>query len=496
MRFALIFNPFQYKVHEENLRIVQKYFGLFPPLSLAWVAAIAEKAGHKVIIIDARTLKLTKEETLSALQEFKPDILGFMLTTYMFPETLGWIRYLKERLKVPVVVGGYNLRVYPKESVLPPEIDFGIVEHAYYTIPALFKELEGGKNFDKVPGLVYKDAAGVKVTLHPEKINFDLFPNPARHLLPNGLYAEFPTQRKNFTVMITSLGCPRACTFCEAGGTLYSPRSPVTVLNEMEECYHKYNIREIDIFDYEFPMIRDRTLAICKGIGDRKLDITWACRARIDSVDEELLRQMQKAGCRRIYYGIESGVQEILDKVNKGTTLSQIRETIRLTKHFGIQALGFFLIGAPGETEKTVKQTVGFAKELDLDYVQFSKVLAKPLTGMWKDFKKQGIDYWQDWISGRTQDKPLPRPWTNLTNEQVDYLAKWAYITYHSRPLFLFKSLLKIKSFTELKRKSLAYLDMLFFQENVSQANNKFVAYNENFKKLIVKSKNLLRRVT
>lgn len=493
MRFALIFNPFQYKIHEENLRVVQKYFGLFPPLSLAWVAAIAEKAGHKVIIIDARTLKLTKEETLSALKEFKPDIMGFMLTTYMFPETLGWIRYLKQRLKVPVVVGGYNLRVYPKESVFPPEIDFGVVEHAYYTIPALFRELEGDQNFDRVPGLVYKDADGVKVTAHPEKINFDLFPNPARHLLPNGLYAEFPTQRKNFTVMITSLGCPRACTFCEAGGTLYSPRSPLTVVNEMEECYHKYNVREIDIFDYEFPMIRERTLAICKEIRNRKLDITWACRSRIDSVDEELLREMQKAGCRRIYYGIESGVQEILDKVNKGITLSQIRETIGLTKHFGIQALGFFLIGAPGETKKTVKQTVGFAKELDLDYVQFSKVLAKPLTGMWKDFKKQGIDYWQDWISGRTEDKPLPRPWTKLTNEQVDRLAKWAYITYHSRPFFLFKSLLKIKSFTELKRKSFAYLDMLFFQENVSQANNGFVAYNENFKRLIVKSKNVLR---
>ncbi|MBM3245609.1 MAG: cobalamin B12-binding domain-containing protein, partial [Candidatus Omnitrophica bacterium] len=151
MRLALVFNPFKYKVHEENIRIVQKYFGLFPPLSLAWVASIAEQNGHTVIIIDARTLNLSKEEVLGRLKEFKPDILGFMMTTYMFPETLGWIRYLKESLKVPVVVGGYNLRVYPRESISHPEIDFGVVEQAYYTIPLLFQELEGERKFENVP---------------------------------------------------------------------------------------------------------------------------------------------------------------------------------------------------------------------------------------------------------------------------------------------------------------------------------------------------------
>ena len=157
MRFALVFNPFKYKVHEENLKIVQKYFGLFPPLSLAWVAAVAEQAGHEVIIVDARTLDLSKEETLEVLKAFNPDIMGFMMTTYMFPDTLEWIKFLKQCLGVPVVIGGYNLRVYPKESVSHPEIEFGVVEHAYYTIPALFRELESrDPNFDNVPGLVYK----------------------------------------------------------------------------------------------------------------------------------------------------------------------------------------------------------------------------------------------------------------------------------------------------------------------------------------------------
>ena len=481
MKIAFVFNPFKYKLHEENLRIVQKYFGLFPPLSLAWAAAIAEKAGHTASIIDARTLRLSMEETLERLREFEPDILGFMMTTYMFRETLEWISYLKKHLKVPVVIGGYNLRVYPRESLSPPEIDFGVVEQAYYTLPALLSELEGDRRFEDVPGLIYKEGGRIIVTPHPQTIVFDDFPNPARHLLPNHLYAEFPTERKNFTVMVTSLGCPMHCIFCEAGRTAYNPRSPLTVVNEMEECYDRYGVREIDIFDYEFPMIRERTLAICRELQRRKLDLTWACRSRVDTVNAELLEEMYQAGCRRIYYGLESGSQETLDRINKGITLKQITETIGLTKEIGIRPLGFFLVGVPGETKASVKQTVRFAKKLDLDYIQFSKLTAKPLTGMWREMvKENGYDYWREYILGRTEEKVLPRPWTELSNDEIDRLTRWAYVSYHSRPEFLFRMVLQVRSFDEFKRKFLAFLDMVLKQEGESRLDEKFLAYDEN----------------
>ena len=359
MRIAFIFNPFSYKLHEENLRIVQKYFGLFPPLSMSWVASIVREAGHDVDIIDARTLRLSKEDVLDRLKQFKPDILGFMMTTYMFRETLSWIEFLKKHLKVPVMVGGYNLRVYPKESVVPEEIDYGCVNSAYYTVPALLKELEGQCQFADVPGLVYKENGRIIQTPdHDPTENFDDYPNPARDLLPNELYAEFPTERKNFTVMVTSKGCPQGCLFCEAGRTPYNPRSPETVINEISECYHEYGIREIDFFDYEFLIQRKRTESILKSIIEKGLDITWACRARVDSLDEDLLRLMKQSGCSRIYFGIEYGSQELLDRVNKGIKIKQIEETIRLTHKMDIRPLGFFLIGGPGETIKDIKQTL------------------------------------------------------------------------------------------------------------------------------------------
>ncbi len=487
MKVALVFNPFSYKLHEENLRIVQRYFGLFPPLSLTWVAAIAERAGHDVRLIDARTLRLTPDEVLAQLRPWKPDVLGFMMTTYMFRETLDWIRYLKGGLgdNVKVMVGGYNLRVYPTESVIPEEIDFGCYNSAYHTVPRLLEELEGGEHFDEVPGLVFKRNGDVVQTDYGPEPTFDDYPNPARHLLPNDLYAEFPTERKNFTVMVTSKGCPRQCTFCEAGRTAYNPRSVETVLAEMQECQDRHGIREIDIFDYEFCIDRKRTMGICRGMQERGLDVTWACRSRVDSVDDELLKEMAASGCSRIYYGIEFGDQEMLEKVNKGITLEQIRETIKLTRKHGIRALGFFLIGGPGETRENIKKTVRFAKGLDLDYVQFSKLTAKPWTSMWRDLVRDtGQDYWREYILGHVEEAPLPRPWTDLTNDEIDELARKAYVAFHSRPWFLLKHTLKVRSWSEFKRKFFAFWEMVFRQERVSKKDAHFQCYGEDKGKL------------
>lgn len=472
MRLALVFNPFSYKLHEENLRIVQRFFGLFPPLSLCWVSAIAKRAGHESIIVDARTEGLTMAATAERLRAFKPDVIGFMMTTYMFRETLVWVQYLKQQLRVPVLVGGYNLRVYPEASIAAPEIDFGVVNSSLITLPALLDELGGARRFADVPGLVYKKENGEIVrTPDPEqREKFSDYPFPDRSTLPNHLYEEFPTERKNFTVMVTSKGCPRSCMFCEAGRTPHDPRTPAQVVDEMELCYRDYDVREIDIFDYEFAINKKRTLEICRLMGERRLDLLWACRSRIDSIDEDVARAMAKAGCGRIYFGIESGDQQTLDLVNKGINVRQVRDTIAMVKSYGIKPLGFFLVAVPGETRRTFRETVRFAKSLDLDYVQFSKLTAKPLTGMWREMTKDGgYDYWREYILGNAAEATLPRPWTKLTNAEIDSMTKWAYLSFHLRPSFLWRSTLRVRSLNEFIRKARALFEMIFSQEKISE---------------------------
>ena len=150
----------------------------------------------------------------------------------------------------------------------------------------------------------------------------------------------------------------------------------------------------------------------------------------------------------------------------------------------GIKTLGFFLIGAPGDTRATVRETLQFAKSLDLDYVQFSKCLAKPLTPLWKEFvRMSGRDYWSDWILGKEIDRELPRQWTALTNKEIGKLAKWAYIKYHFRLSYIFKHIIRLRSFEEFRRKFYAFLDMFLDQEEFSREDKDFKVFNENRKR-------------
>ena len=175
--------------------------------------------------------------------------------------------------------------------------------------------------------------------------------------------------------------------------------------------------------------------------------------------------------------------------MRKGITVGQITDTVRMSSNIGMQNLGFFLVGVPGETRETVKANLDFAMKLDLDFVQFSQLLAKPGTEFWKNMKDSGWrDYWSDWILGKEKDRMLPRPWlTTLKNEEVNRLAHWAYVKYHSRLGFLLRHAFKCRSFTEFLRKFFAYIDMVFFQENIARPAKRFRAYSENIIKVLLK---------
>lgn len=454
---------------EEDIDIVGREFGVLPPLGLAYAAAIMEKAGHDVTIIDANALKLSKENVLRRLIEFKPDMLGFMLTVWTFQLTLNWIRYLKSELKMPVLVGNIQLELYPQETLTHKEIDYGIIGSAQKPLPELLFALENNRSFEYIKGLVFRKN-GETVINFPDTLyeDFNTLPFPARHLLPNNRYREVMSKRKNFTIMLTSKGCPAQCSFCHIKGTPYSARSPIMVVDEIEECYKKYKIREIDIFDPSFSIDKKRIIAICREVRKRNIEINFSCRARIDQVDEELLDEMAMAGFKRILYGIESGDQEILDRINKGITIEQIREAIRLTKKKKILALGFFLIGSPGETMLSVKKTIRFAKELKLDYAQFHKVMAKPCTDLYNQVVKETKrDYWREFVLGDAGEERLASPWTKLSQKEIEDFTIMAYRAFYFRPKYLLGTFVNIRSMNEFARYARSALGLLKVKSDV-----------------------------
>jgi len=455
MKIAFIFPPFDHKKFEEDIGVVSREFTQPPPLGLAYAAAIAQKAGHQAIIIDANCQpRLSKQKVLRRINSFKPDMLGFMLTVYMFRQTLDWIKFLKQHTDLAIIVGNVLLELYPKEVMMHKEIEYGIIGSAQQSLPELLLAIEQKMDIAGIKGVCYK--RGGEVFINPPdtlKEDFDTLPFPARQLLPNHKYYTVMSKRKNFTIMITSKGCPSKCGFCHVKNIPYSARKAEGVVDEIEQCFRKFNIREIEFFDPVFTFDKKRVIEICKAIRKKRIDVSWTCRARVDQIDEELLNEMKSAGCTRIYYGVESGNQNILNNASKGITLEKIRRIVSLTKKKRILTLGFFLIGAPGDTIDTIKDTISFASELNLDYAQFHKTIAKPTTILYDLVKRiTGRDYWREYILGTADEERLPTPWTDVSDKVIERYTIKAYRKFYFRPSRLTKISFGIKSFGEFKR--------------------------------------------
>ena len=299
----------------------------------------------------------------------------------------------------------------------------------------------------------------------------DKLPFPARHLLPNEKYYQFISKKKNFTIMLTAKACPFKCSFCPIGRMPYSERKVENVMKEVEECYKKYHVREIDFFTPTFTVNKKFVFEFCDGLRKlRKKDIKidWSCRSRIDTINEEMLKNMADVGCKRVYYGIESSNPKILKNIHKDIGLEQVKKTIKLTQKYGIKALGFFMIGNPGETKESVENTIRFAKSLNLDYVQVMRTIAKPCTNLDDELKeKTGKDYWRDFVLGKEKEKRLPNIWCDLSEEEINNYVKKMYLKLYLNPIYIIKTILRIKSFSELKRYIRAGIEMLLTKNEI-----------------------------
>ncbi len=453
VKVALVYPPYGPVRNEPGIKTVKENYGIFPSLSLLYVAGILEACGCEVLFIDAHAEGLTLEETVARLQRFGPDYVGYTLTTYLFFQSMDWIKAIKAHIDVPVIVGGVHLSIYPRETLGYEEVDYAVTGEAERALPELLAALTSGADLSRVRGVAYKRPDGrVVVTPNAPDVDVDDAPFPARNLIDNSIYYSFISQYRNFSCFITSRGCPYKCIFCEQGSKPFRARSPKNVVDELEICVKEFGIRELDFFDSSFTIRKQRVIDICDEINRRKLDIVWAARTRVDCITDDVLKAMRGAGCNRIYYGIESGNREILQTLKKSTSLEMYREVVSATKRHGINTFGYFMVGNPYETEATIRQTIRLALELDLDYAQFSKVTPMPATEMYTLLLKEtGRDYWREHIENRS-DEDIPRPLCDMTDEEIQRWCRLAYLRFYYRPKYIARALGRMKSREELGR--------------------------------------------
>jgi len=471
MKILLINPPSENELFGNNPSIIEEERGYNPPLGILYIAAYLEKyTNFHVDVLDTQAEEIRYEDLGPIIKEKSPDVVGITAMTFTLIDVIKVVQLVKEiNKKIKVVLGGPHVHIFPNETITIPGVDFLVLGEGELTFKELMEHLDDIERLKTLPGIVFKDNGNVINTgMRPLNDTLDSLPFPARHLTPIHKYSSLMAKRSPITTMFTSRGCPYRCTFCDRPhlGKNFRARSAINVVDEMEACV-KLGIREFLIYDDTFTIDKKRVLRVCDEIMKRKLDIGWDIRARVNTIDKELLKKLKLAHCERIHYGVESGNPEILKVLNKGITLDQVRTAFKQTKEAGISVLGYFMIGCPKETKKEVMETISFAKELRPDFVHITIFTPFPATEIYKMGLKNGIiksDFWSEFARNPTPGFQ-PACWEeNFTRKELQELIVFAYKSFYTRPVYILKKLTHIRSFGEFKRMARAGLKVVGMQ--------------------------------
>jgi radical SAM superfamily enzyme YgiQ (UPF0313 family) len=444
-----------------------------PRLGLAQLAAcLREKGYEEIYIIDAPALEYNQSETVKAVMDKSPDVVGFTATTTEYPSILKIAKELKNKMpSIRTVVGGPHITVMP-ETLNAEAFDYAVIGEGEQTLLELIEFLFYSKgNISNIKGLAFIQDGKLRLTEPREFLpNLDDLPMPAHDLLPINRYRPpaMSDRGKPFTCMITSRGCPVQCTFCSSShifGRKVRYRSVEKVIEEIDYLQNRFGISHVYFQDDEFTINRKRLLAFCKAVKERRREFIWDCLGRVSDIDKEIAEAMAEAGCIGILFGTEFGYQEGLDRVRKRITLEMTRKAIKFAKAAGISARASFMMGFPWESEKEIKKTIDFAMEIKADILAMQIFIPYPGTEIYQSMVDENLIIKRDWshyiqhsIAGT---KPVVRT-RYLSNDELKHLNNIAFWRMWTSPFYIFRVLSQIKSLRQFYRIINGGLSILF----------------------------------
>ena len=430
-----------------------------PPMGLASVAAVLENYGHSVNIVDGGALNLSPAAVCAATAG--ADVIGLTAMTPSIGAAMTAAHYLKQaHPAATIILGGAHATLLPEEELeSAPEIAVIVRGEGEVTAPALLQALADGTPLDGVPGLSFRRDG--RVVHNPDQmtvVDVEALPYLAYHLLPDGVYRPHPPHGRDmpFASVVTSRGCPYHCSYCSKPvfGNRFRGQSPDRVADELGRLINEFGVREIAFYDDVFTLQRKRIMGICDEIMRRGLKFHWSCESRVNLVDAEMLTRMRQAGCYTIAYGIESASPEILATLDKDTTPDQAATALRRTHQAGIQAIGYFMIGSPGETSATIRTTLDFAKSLPLDFAQFSITTPFPGTRLYERYLAEGYGGavpWENFVYAATGGGATP---VFASRElTLPDLVRWsarAYREFYLRPAYVWQRLRGLRGWRDI----------------------------------------------
>ncbi|MBI5562851.1 MAG: cobalamin B12-binding domain-containing protein [Deltaproteobacteria bacterium] len=400
MSTICLVNP-PFAVWDEGMPLPKTLENTTPSFGLCCLAAVLRASGHSPRIIEAGALQLSVKDAIAYILRERPGIVGFRASTASFNNAALLAKAVKAHDPgIVTVIGGPHVTALPTETINDyHEFDFGVVGEGEETIIEALAAVDraGPGTLGDVAGVVYrKDGVARLTPRRPYIKDLDALPMPAWDLL-EGFPERYQPPLLSYKAlpvasMVTSRGCPFQCTFCDRSvfGNRYRGYSAEYICRMLEHLVSRYGIRHMLFYDDLFAASKTRLAAICNTIMEKRLDLSWSCDAKVNAVTPGVLALMKKAGCWEIAFGIESGSQKILDLVSKGITIKEIEEGVSATHRAGIKVKGLFMMGHPGETRDTIKDTVDLACRLPFDHINISKLTPYPGSEIYRDAHKYG----------------------------------------------------------------------------------------------------------
>jgi anaerobic magnesium-protoporphyrin IX monomethyl ester cyclase len=459
MKTLLINPPRENEIVGNNPTIIEEERGYNPPLGILYIAAyVEEQTAHEVAVIDAQVEELSYDALAKRISDYSPDVVGISAMTLCLFDVMKTIKTVREVSPgAKIVLGGPHVHLYPDETIELKGVDYLILGEGEVSFVMLLDALEGKIPFSKVKGLVYReDGRVVKTGMSELVADLDIFPHPARHLVPYEKYTSILSELNPITTMFTSRGCPYKCTFCDRPhlGKRFRARSARSVVDEFIKC-KEMGIKFVLIYDDTFTVNKRRVMETCALLIKENVGLKFDIRARVDTMNTEMLKVLKEAGCTGIHYGVESGTDRILDVLDKSINLKLVRSVFDETMGMGMKTLGYFMIGCPTETRAEMDETIDFACRLKADYVHMTVLTPFPGTKIYEMALSEGViesDVWREFAANPSADF-VPPIYAGIYNrEELMAILMQGYKKFYTRPGYIFNKLLELRSAKQFKK--------------------------------------------
>jgi len=423
----------------------------FALLGLGYLAAVLEKNNYQVDVIDCQVLKLSFDDFKSEIRKRQPDIVGVTSSTLTYQTGLKLIKIAKEACPNCITLAGGSHVTFWDDHALEEcqELEIVIRREGENTILELVQRIETGKSYTDVLGTTCrKDGKIVRNPDRPYIEDLDSLPFPARHLWPMERFREL----EDILYLATSRGCVYWCEFCTTvrmHGRKYRMRSPKNVVDELEYLNKTYKVHKFTFCDDAFTVDQPRTEAICNEILSRGLKIEWNCGTRVDMLTKEMLVKMKDAGCISVWFGVESGTQQVLDAMKKGITPELTIKVLGWVREVGLKPVPNVILGFPGETKESAWKTIKFVEKVAPDDVGFYNVATPfPGTPMYDMVKEKGWLRVTDFDKYDTTKPIFETP--QLSMKELGKLREGAFHHYYLRRAYFFDKKRRFKLSTAL----------------------------------------------